>query len=197
MRILPVRGQHGSKKRSGPTRGVSVCACSPRPQGAVCPEAARLRGDDGTALAEFALLLPFLAILAFGTADLARAFQFQNRLENMAREGAAYAQFFPARVTSTGACVDPNNIPARARAEEPDLANRPEADIDVVVERLPGGTGTPVVVTGCDAVAFSRSANDSVRTTVSGDFQILTPLVQAFTGDEVRMDAASEVVVQG
>ncbi|MGZ4683652.1 MAG: TadE/TadG family type IV pilus assembly protein, partial [Acidimicrobiales bacterium] len=55
----------------------------------------RLRNDRGAALMEFALLLPLLAILAFGVADLGRAYSLQNRVTNMAREGAFYAQFHP------------------------------------------------------------------------------------------------------
>src|SRR5207302_4290657 len=52
----------------------------------------RRRDESGVALVEFALVLPFVVIIALGTIDLGRAYQLQNRLKNAAREGAAFAQ---------------------------------------------------------------------------------------------------------
>ena len=55
---------------------------------------------------EFALVLPFLATLAFGTVDLFRAYQQQIKLRNAAREGALFGQFYPNN--STTACPADN-----------------------------------------------------------------------------------------
>ena len=48
----------------------------------------RLRGDGGAAAVEFALLLPFLALLVCGVIDLGRWFSAWNETKNAAREGA-------------------------------------------------------------------------------------------------------------
>jgi len=45
-------------------------------------------GQRGTALIEFALVLPFVILLTFIVVDLARAFMIKSMLEQSAREGA-------------------------------------------------------------------------------------------------------------
>src|SRR6187551_2341577 len=64
------------------------------------PASLRLHGDDGAALLEFALLLPFLATIVFGVLDLGRGFVLKSRLTSMAREGAFHAQFHPFDITT-------------------------------------------------------------------------------------------------
>lgn len=51
----------------------------------------RRRGEGGTALVEFALVLPFLIVLTFAVIDLSRAFFVKNILYQAAREGARTA----------------------------------------------------------------------------------------------------------
>ncbi len=60
-------------------------------------------GERGTALVEFALVLPLLAVLVFGIIDFGRIFQSWVTLTNAAREGA--------RLGTTGAST--GNICAR------------------------------------------------------------------------------------
>jgi Flp pilus assembly protein TadG len=145
----------------------------------------RLTGDDaGVALVEFALLLPFLAILVFGTIDLGRGFQMKNRATNMAREGAFYGQFQPSRVE----CSSGEDIVERAEAEDPDLA------IAVRVQQRDSG-GNLTDVTGCETVTVP--AGNTLLVTVESDLEIITPLVGAITGSSVSVSGTSEVVVQG
>jgi hypothetical protein len=54
------------------------------------PRSERKTGQ-GQSLIEFALLLPLLILIVFGTVDLGRAFFVSITLSNAAREGARYA----------------------------------------------------------------------------------------------------------
>ena len=153
---------------------------------------ARLRGDGdaGVALVEFALILPFLAVLVFGVIDLGRAWQLQNRLSNAAREGAAAVQFFPKSVTA--GCRAGNNANDRARQEEPSLASAPGFAVSVVKVTSPTQT-----ITGCDTSGVSIAPGDTVRVTVQANHDIITPLIGALTGDPIVVRRSVDVVVQG
>jgi hypothetical protein len=151
----------------------------------------RCRRDRGVALIEFALLLPILAIIVFGTIDLGRAFQLKNQLKNAAREGAAYAQVQPARqVSNTGVCANPNNIRHRAQKELPN-----------------NGTGFTILVTppdsstlgspnGCETVA-GYAPGEEITVAARRDFDVFTPLVGAITGDPITITETVTVVIQG
>ena len=128
----------------------------------------RLRGDEGTAVVEFALVLPFLAVLALGTVDLGRAYQLKNRLTNAAREGAVYGQFHP---------CDTSAIQASVADEDPKLAS------------LSGYTST-VTVSGCP------TATGNLTVKASATLKLLTPFIGAITGQNVTVSGKSTVVVQ-
>lgn len=48
------------------------------------------RNQRGTALVEFALVLPFLLVLTLGVVDISRAFWIKNVVHQAAREGVRY-----------------------------------------------------------------------------------------------------------
>jgi Flp pilus assembly protein TadG len=52
------------------------------------PRRTRLAGQRGTALIEFALVLPILIVLTFMVVDFGRAFFVKNLLDQASREGA-------------------------------------------------------------------------------------------------------------
>lgn len=133
------------------------------------PPSGRALGDKGTAIIELALLLPFLAVLVFGTVDLGRAFQIKNRLTNAAREGAFFGQFHP---------CDAAGIAAAVAGEDPGISS------------LQGYTSTSTV-SGCPS-----SASGNLKVTASAQITILTPFVGAITGQKVTVGGNSTVVVQ-
>ncbi len=135
-------------------------------------KARRAASDRGAALVEFALLLPFLAILVFGTVDLGRGFQMKNRLTNAAREGAFYGQYHP---------CDTAGIAAAVAREDPGLAS------------LNGYAVNTTVAGGCP----SPTAGGNLVVTVSVGQKIITPFVAAVTGSTVTVKGAATVVVQG
>lgn len=147
------------------------------------PPRSRRRADQrGAALVEFALVLPLLALLVLGTVDLGRAFRLRTRLENAAREGSAYAQWYPNRVR----CADHDDVESRVAAED---ASSSGYEVEV---RSAGS-----VVTGCAAPGGGIGPGASVTVEVRSGFDVVTPLVGAVVGDRIVVRGRSDVVVQG
>jgi hypothetical protein len=140
-------------------------------------------------LVELAIALPLLAIIVFGTIDLGRAYLTWVRVKNAAREGAAYAQFFPWRVSPAGGqCNAPDNITYRAQAEGGN-----DTSIVISVKKADGTT-----ITGCTTTGSSLPRpGDPVTVTASKPFTLITPIVQAIVGPSVNVRASVTVAVQG
>ena len=151
-------------------------------------------GQRGSAVVEFALLLPLLALLTLGTADLGRVFRLQTRLINSAREGAALAQFRPANVDP--GCEGGLNIVDRALAEDGGLAALPEFRVEVLRKDAVTGALTPYL--GCrTTTSVSLAAGDVVLVRVRAAFSPLTPVVSALLGAPLTVTGSQEVVIQG
>lgn len=130
--------------------------------------------------------MPFLAILVFGTIDLGRAWALKNRVTNMAREGASFAQFNSGRVSCSDGRSD---ITLVAKAEDPGVANP-----TVSVQWYNTG-GTPVSTPTCsDTPATSGYL---IRVRVTSSMTVLTPLASKFTGNPVQVGGYEYVVAQG
>ena len=162
----------GDARRSGAPEGTSMAVRR------------RATGDGGAAAVEFALLLPFLALLVCGVIDLGRWFSAWNETKNAAREGAQYAQVYPYRQNAADgpACVAPNNITDRARQE---LGSAASGSFDV--ETTPEATG-------CD----EGPANPTkvVTVTVSRTVPLITPIIRNIVGN-VDITASVRAKVQG
>ncbi|HEX9895070.1 MAG TPA: TadE/TadG family type IV pilus assembly protein, partial [Gemmatimonadales bacterium] len=63
------------------------------------PKVGGLRGTQGQALVELALLLPFLMLLLLGVLEISRAWQHKQTLTDVAREGARLSVIDNALVT--------------------------------------------------------------------------------------------------
>ena len=145
-----------------------------------CPPRVRCRDDGGATFIEFALLLPFVAVMVFGTVDLGRAFMLRTRLTNMAREGAFYGSTHPTDIVG----CSPNSITSVAQGEDPAV------------------TGSTVTVTnGITGVAIANNCggaspqtNLRLRVRVSAPMTILTPMVGAIVGNTVTVGSKMEVV---
>jgi Flp pilus assembly protein TadG len=153
-----------------------------------------MRGDHGVAMVEFALLLPFLAIITIGLVDFGRWYRTWNQVKNASREGAVYAQTHPHQQRATGSspCNGTNSIEARAEQEvgvnasdatfnvkiTPDIKNAPYNDSDGCANTfiVPSGTEMTVVVTR--------------------DMTLFTPLMSNIVGP-IKVSAKVTTVVQG
>jgi Flp pilus assembly protein TadG len=132
--------------------------------------------QDGTALVEFAILLPLVALLGFGTVDLGRAFRAVNEVRNAAREGAAHAQVNPSRLAGSG-CTTQDTAQWHARNE-----GGSGGSTLVVEVSTPGGTYRSADA-GCSPLTPAAFSGENVTVTVSRPFKVLTPLVSAVTGN--------------
>lgn len=158
------------------TKGCTAAASRP----------ARCRGDGAAALVEFAILLPFLAIIVFGTIDFGRYYQAWNQTKNAAREGALYAERFPNQQRpGSGACANPDNVEYKAKQELAE--NSADATFTVTIE--------PAVPT-CNPTPAPIVPGDTVTVTVSRHVELITPIAQAIIGD-VDITASVEAKVQG
>jgi Flp pilus assembly protein TadG len=125
---------------------------------------------------EFALLLPLVALVCLGTVDLGRAFKTVNEVRNAAREGAAFAQRHPSRLAGV-ACTTSDTAQWHARNE-----GGPTGQSFAVVVTTPAGAFDSADA-GCAPYAAAATAGDDLTVTVSTTFKLLTPLLNAVTGD--------------
>ena len=142
----------------------------------------RLQGDSGAGLIEFALVLPFLAIFIFGTIDIGRAFALRNRLTNMSREGAFFAQYKP----YYGSGCSPSSITSVATIEDPTVTNATVEVTDVA--------GAPLL-NSCTPLAIPVGIQVKVK--VSAPMKVYTPFASVATGNSVTVSGETDVVVQG
>ncbi len=149
--------------------------------------ARRCAGDRGAALVEFALILPFLALITCGTIDLGRYYGAWIQTKNAAREGALYGQNHPLQQRRTGTCTEPDNIEDRAMQELD--ANDSDPTFTVVI--------TPAIASGCEEVDTPGStpipAGTDLTVTVSRHVALLTPLMSNILGD---IDITAKVTVE-
>src|SRR4051812_41723459 len=94
---------------------------------------ARLRGERGATVVEFALILPLLIVLVLGIAEFGHAFQVQGTLSAAAREGVRAMAL--------------KNDPAAARAAVRNAASSltpavTDAQITITPAACPAGAGT-------------------------------------------------------
>ena len=151
-------------------------------------ERRRFRGEKGIALVEFALITPFLAMLAFATIDIGRVYTMQHRLANAAREGAAFAQYYPGYVSSSGVCADPDNIRFHALSEDDGVTR----GFTVAVKNMTTGATISGPCTTSGITGGTR-----VKVTVSSTFTPLTPFAKVFVGATKTIKKSDEVIVQG
>lgn len=136
----------------------------------------RNRRERGTALVEFAILLPLLALLGLGTVDLGRAFRTVNEVKNAAREAAAFAQFHPTLLAGTG-CTTPASAQWHARNEGGATGSGFAVDVST-----PSGAYSSADA-GCGPFSAAATSGQDITVTVSTPFTILTPLVRSVTGN--------------
>lgn len=127
--------------------------------------------EFGQSLVEMAVMLVVLLIILGGVLDLGRMYFTYLALQNAAGEGAAYAAINPECKddTITG-CGDPNNTTYRVQNES--TGNLIDWSNTTVIVEVPANVaGQPITVT------------------VSYDYEVITPMIQVITGDELTLTA--------
>lgn len=139
-------------------------------------------GSRGQALVELALIVPIMAVLFLATIDLGRVFYSQITITNAAREAAMKASEDPTSYTS-GTCDATTSKVVCAAMNEARNSFVTVAAADVSMTCLP---------------ACTKSYGNRATVTVLGHFNLLTPLMSAFTGGSnitLRSTASADVVV--
>lgn len=143
--------------------------------------------ERGASILELALIAPVMVLLVMGVIDLARGYQMQIRLENAAREGAAFAQLDPNFVT----CGTTGNIEDRALSEDEGM----NADIRVFAEDASGDFTDEIL--GCTGETRTVESGERVLVEASATFDVLVPMVERVVGSEIELTGSAEIEVQG
>ena len=120
-----------------------------------------LRGKHGQSLAEFALLLPVLLLLALGAMDFGRLYFAYVSVTNASRNAAQYGSFNVVRANDED-CTDGNCLQLAALADTTNLLNTSATNPEVTTELCPNG--------GLDA-----QGRECVRVRVTYTFKTLVP----------------------
>jgi Flp pilus assembly protein TadG len=139
-------------------------------------------------LIEFALVLPFLVIVIFGTVDLGRLYQMRNRLANMAREGAVFGSVNPCKITGTP------SVTSVALAEDSKNATTTLSSATVTVTLSTDGGTSWSAASNCTT---PPAAGTQMRVVVTNPMTILTPVVQTWAGSPVNVTGRIDVAVMG
>jgi Flp pilus assembly protein TadG len=146
------------------------------------------RDERGVALVEFALALPLLVLICLGTIDFGRAYATWNSVKNAAREGAAFAQLYPGKLTNAaGVCADPNNVVWHVHNES--------STVNSYAVSVTKADGSPTGVTGCNTGSVPASGT-TIKVKASTTFSIITPFIKGVLGGDPTVSASVAVRVQ-
>jgi len=132
----------------------------------------------GQSLVEFALILPLLLVFLATVLDLGRIYYANISLLNAAREGAFQASKTPGSFQANQPCnTNTNLIVCRVQLESKgSMVEIAASDIGVTCSK----TGCPV------------EADSTVRVEVSGQFQLITPILGfIFGGQTIDMESSA------
>ena len=149
--------------------------------------------ESGQSMVEMALMSTVLILLLAGVLDFGRMYFTYLALQNAAGEGATYGSIFPYNqyppghpdCPDTSVCsasaIDPDNIIYRVQHESPNsgLIDWSGTDVTVIPELDPPLAGTLITVT----VAF--------------DYDVVTPVIEAITGDTLTLRATAVNTIVG
>lgn len=123
----------------------------------------RVRGREGQALAEMAIVLPVLLLLVFGIIELSNAWRTFQVVTNSTREGARVAVLPTATLTQ----VEDRIIQGL------ESGNLNDSDRDIIVECFDSGGGSVA------CFGATRSGNEArIRVEYPYTFTLLGPIVQ-------------------
>lgn len=144
----------------------------------------------GQSLAELALLLPILLVIAVGSIDLGRAYFASVALEHAVMEGAVYGAHDPRCATDTGGhCSDPDNVRAHVEVElNGTTLSAFEAKCFASGTTVYSGPGKPLA--DCEE-------GDVYWVHAETPFRLVTPLVEEIVGAAgLHIDSTATSVVR-
>jgi Flp pilus assembly protein TadG len=127
------------------------------------------------ALVEFAICLPFLALIVFGTLDVGRTFLLTQRAKNAARAGAFYAARYPGRQVAGTGCTDPDTVTWQANHEGSGTFTVLVNNVAATCTTAPSGVLAP---------------GNPIKVTVKATYVPFTPLAGRFLGSTPTVSAS-------
>ena len=156
-----------------------------------------LRRKRAQALAEMAVMVPFLVIGMMGMLDLGRAFYYQISLTNAVREAARYGalpyytglspacEAIPPSTTGPGAnCPVPGDAAIKARLAQELTGTGFVIDPTKIVINPPEGTR----VTNCGTTGSCQYA---ITVTATYQFNFITPIIGDLIGNPLTLKTSS------
>jgi PKD repeat protein len=143
----------------------------------------RRHKSRGQSLVEFAIILPIMFVFLAAIIDLGRVFYATVTLNNAAREGAFQAADDPTSYQAGQACnTSTNLVVCRVQLESKD------SGISIAATEI---------ALSCNISGCPEQAGSTVTVEVSGQFQLVTPLLSfIFGGQTIPMTAQSTAQLQ-
>jgi Flp pilus assembly protein TadG len=155
------------------------------------------RKKGGQALAEMAVMVPFLIIGMMGMLDLGRAFYYQIALTNAVREAARYAtqpeyqglypacNSIPPATTPGPSCPTPSDTAIQARVNQ-ELSGTgflvPAANVRISPDQAGRTT---------DFNASTPTSQYAVTVSASFQFRFITPIIGSLVGDPLTINSSA------
>lgn len=159
--------------------------------------AKRQCGEQGSQLAELAIVLPVLALLAVGTWDFGNAFGLKQKLTNAARQGALIV--IANSIVPTPACGPGTNPPCAVTAASQSVVqylDNAGLDASCISSKAPSGT-YPAWTWTCQGITLSinRGSHAGLDTTVSLTYPVQWSLQNFFGVTVVPNQITSQVTM--
>ena len=120
----------------------------------------RATGEQGSAMVEFAIVLPLLAMLIFGGLSASIAYNYKLDVTHAAREGARYGAAVPELQCSPTANCGGKNWAQLVRTVVATRSNGAVTEAQVCVALVSGSSGTPVGPSFTTQVGGTACFND-------------------------------------
>ena len=157
----------------------------------------RSQGKRAQALAEMAVMVPFLIIGMMGMLDLGRAFYYQIAITNAVREGARYA----AEPYYFGLNPNCSNVPPPSRPGA-NSVTAGDTTIQDRVNRELTGTGfliptADILVTPdqsqrvTDFTSLTPTSQYPIKVTASFRFNFITPIIGSLIGNPLTISSSA------
>lgn len=155
-------------------------------------------GQSGQSLVEMAIMLVVLITLLAGVLDLGRAYYVYLSLQDAAGEGATYGSIFPDRLGPHDPAVPSDEDPCQENLENE--CDNPNNVVYRVQNEAPAGglvdwSNTNVTATVPDP--GNPEAGDPITVVVTYEYEVITPVIEVFTGDTMTLRATAVNTIVG
>jgi Flp pilus assembly protein TadG len=116
-----------------------------------------MRGERGSAVVEFAILVPVLLAIVFGILDFGRAMNYKNELTQLANQAARFAAVNKSPIDGSSAFPDCSSLKSY-------LSDKSNVDTKEIADMIGGGTVD---------IAVGSTVGDPVTVKLSASFSFL------------------------